>query len=115
MLRTAQLLPSRDFDTGLRHRAFPPDAASLLPGPLAVTRTGLAPAGNDELAMSVHHYGVTSIYWAHGWLPVTRTRRSSQDPVKRPSRLPQMHSDLLLRFPLSREGVGVDPRVYPRG
>src|SRR5439155_10973170 len=37
------------FDAGLRRRAFPPDAASLLPGSLATTRTGLTPAGGDEL------------------------------------------------------------------
>ena len=50
MLRTAQLLPlTRAFDTALRRRTFPPDAGSLLPGPLAVTRTGLSPAGDDEL------------------------------------------------------------------
>lgn len=50
MLRTASLLPlHRAFDAGLRRRAFPPDAASLLPGLLAATRTGLTPAGDDEL------------------------------------------------------------------
>jgi hypothetical protein len=50
MLWTASLLPlHRAFDAGLRRRAFPPDAASLLPGLLAATRTGLAPAGDDEL------------------------------------------------------------------
>ena len=31
---------------------FPPDAASLLPGLLAATRTGLSPAGDDELTNS---------------------------------------------------------------
>ena len=56
MLRTAQLLPlTRAFDTALRRRAFPPDAGSLLPGPLAATRTGLAPAGNDELPTESDH------------------------------------------------------------
>ena len=56
MLRTAQLLPlRRAFDTALRRRAFPPDAGSLLPGPLAATRTGLAPAGNDELPTESDH------------------------------------------------------------
>jgi len=56
MLRTAQLLPlTRAFDTALRRRAFPPDAGSLLPGPLAATRTGLAPAGNDELPIESDH------------------------------------------------------------
>src|SRR6187455_1128659 len=56
MLRTAQLLPlPRAFDTALRRRAFPPDAGSLLPGPLAATRTGLTPAGNDELPTESDH------------------------------------------------------------
>src|SRR5688500_14883602 len=37
-----------------------PGTASQLPGSLAITRTGLAPAGNDELAMSGFLSGVTS-------------------------------------------------------
>ena len=42
MLRTAQSLPQEwAFDTGLRPRPFPDEAASLLPGLLAATRTGL--------------------------------------------------------------------------
>jgi hypothetical protein len=41
--------PIRAFDTGLRRRTFPSDAASLLPGRLAATRTGLTPASDDEL------------------------------------------------------------------
>ena len=61
--------PNGAFDAGLRRRAFPPDAASLLPGLLAATRTGLTPAGNDELVMdqvtSRHHLHL----WAHA-LPV---------------------------------------------
>jgi putative ABC transport system ATP-binding protein len=36
-------------DAGLRRQAFPPDTANLLPGLLAATRTGLPPAGDDEL------------------------------------------------------------------
>jgi hypothetical protein len=53
MLRTASSLPLyRAFDAGLRRRAFPPGAASLLPGLLAATRTGLPPAGDDELTNS---------------------------------------------------------------
>jgi hypothetical protein len=36
--------PKGAFDAGLRRRAFPPDAASLLPGALALTGTGLPPA-----------------------------------------------------------------------
>ena len=60
MLRTAQLLPlTRAFDTALRRRAFPPDAGSLLPGPLAATRTGLTPAGNDELPIESDHVFIT--------------------------------------------------------
>ena len=57
--------PARAFDAGLRHRAFPPDTASLLPGLLAATRTGLPPAGDDELAMSDQLNNITSISWAH--------------------------------------------------
>jgi L-ascorbate metabolism protein UlaG (beta-lactamase superfamily) len=50
MLRTAPSLPPTGLLTlGLPRRAFPPDTASLLPGLLAATRTGLTPAGNDEL------------------------------------------------------------------
>ena len=37
------------FDAGLRPGPFPDRAASLLPGFLATTRTGLTPAGDDEL------------------------------------------------------------------
>src|SRR4051794_17602348 len=50
MLRTVQSLPPcRAFDTGLRPDPFPDRAASLLPGLLAATRTGLPPASDDEL------------------------------------------------------------------
>src|SRR4051794_24222761 len=41
--------PTRAFDAGLRPDPFPDRAASLLPGLLAATRTGLTPAGDDEL------------------------------------------------------------------
>src|SRR6266496_3251417 len=51
--------PYRAFDAALRRRAFPPDAGSLLPGLLAATRTGLAPAGGGELAGTPDH--VTSL------------------------------------------------------
>ena len=37
------------FDAGLRPDPFPDRAANLLPGLLATTRTGLSPAGDDEL------------------------------------------------------------------
>ena len=44
--------PYRAFDAGLRPGPFPDRAASLLPGLLAATRTGLSPAGDDELTNS---------------------------------------------------------------
>src|SRR3954452_22540976 len=40
--------PHGAFDAGLRPGPFPDRAASLLPGLLAATRTGLPPAGDDE-------------------------------------------------------------------
>lgn len=43
------MLPNRAFNAGLRPGPLPDRAASLLPGLLAVTRTGLTPAGDDEL------------------------------------------------------------------
>jgi hypothetical protein len=62
--------PYRASDAGLRRRAFPPDAASLLPGLLAATRTGLPPASDDELTNTKIHHGATSrchllLCWAH--------------------------------------------------
>src|SRR3954447_9280049 len=61
MLRTTQLLPlTRAFDTGLRPRGFPHEAASLLPGLLTATRTGLTPASDDELTTKDHLNTVTS-------------------------------------------------------
>jgi hypothetical protein len=48
-LRTAQLLPQQGFRRWLQPGPFPDQAASLLPGLLTVTRTGLTPAGDDEL------------------------------------------------------------------
>jgi hypothetical protein len=60
----------RASDTGLRPRPFPGEAASLLPGLLAATRTGLPPAGDDELTNTKKHHGSTSrchlpFCWAH--------------------------------------------------
>src|ERR1700760_4476820 len=43
--------PNGAFDAGLRPAPFPDRAASLLPGLLAATRTGLTPAGDDELML----------------------------------------------------------------
>lgn len=43
--------PNGAFDAGLRPDPFPGRAASLLPSLLAATRTGLSPAGDDELML----------------------------------------------------------------
>src|SRR6478672_5367220 len=40
--------PCRASDAGLRPHPFPDEAASLLSGHLAATRTGLTPASDDE-------------------------------------------------------------------
>jgi hypothetical protein len=57
--------PNGALDTGLRPGPFPDRAASLLPGLLAATRTGLTPAGDDELMLdqvnSTNHLQL----WAH--------------------------------------------------
>jgi hypothetical protein len=51
MLRTARLLPLfQGFRRWASTPGVTPDAASLLPGSLATTWTGLSPAGEDELA-----------------------------------------------------------------
>jgi hypothetical protein len=47
--------PQGMLDAGLRHQAFPPDAASLLPGLLTATRTGPTPAGECELMFRSGH------------------------------------------------------------
>jgi hypothetical protein len=70
MLRTASSLPLTGFDAGLRPGPLPGRAASLLPGLLATTRTGLPPAGEDELTNTKKHHGSTSrrrllLSWAH--------------------------------------------------
>src|ERR1022692_887303 len=49
----------RASDAGLRPGPFPDRAASLLPGLLAATRTGLPPAGDDEL---VEHEDTPCLY-----------------------------------------------------
>jgi hypothetical protein len=55
--------PHRAFNAGLRPGPLPRQAASLLPGLLAATRTGLSPAGeeltNTKSTMALRH-GVTS-------------------------------------------------------
>ena len=56
--------PNGAFDAGLRPDPFPDRAASLLPGLLAATRTGLTPAGNDELMLD-HDLHIDLQLWAH--------------------------------------------------
>ena len=70
--------PIRASDAGLRPRPFPGDTASLLPGLLAATRTGLPPAGDDELTNTKKHHGTTSrchlpFCWAHEKTSVGRS------------------------------------------
>src|SRR6266536_5477727 len=71
MLRTASSLPLAGLLTlGSGPARFPGRAASLLPGLLAATRTGLPPAGDDELTNTKIHHGTTSrchlpFCWAH--------------------------------------------------
>lgn len=58
----------RAFDAGLRPRPFPDETASLLPGLLAATRTGLPPASDDELTNGkISRYVTASppLCWAH--------------------------------------------------
>ena len=55
------------LDAGLRPRPFPDDTASLLPGLLTATRTGLTPASDDELTSqsSTLIRSTTNPYWTH--------------------------------------------------
>jgi len=82
MLRTVQSLPQEwAFDTGLRPRPFPDEAASLLPGPLAATRTGLTPASDDELTTQDQPpTRPTSCLWAHGKGSVVAGDRCAWSP-----------------------------------
>ncbi len=58
--------PHGTLDAGLRRRAFPPDAASLLPGALALTGTGHSPAGGCELMFGSDHLKASPPnLWAH--------------------------------------------------
>src|SRR3982750_971542 len=57
--------PNGAFDAGLRPGPFPDRAASLLPGLLAATRTGLPPAGDDELTLDQVTSSTTPHHWAH--------------------------------------------------
>jgi len=60
--------PKGAFDTGLQRRAFPPDAASLLPGALALTGTGLPPARPMRAYVQIRPPSLASPHseqWAH--------------------------------------------------
>ena len=63
--------PKGALDTGLRPDPFPDRAASLLPGSLTTTRTGLTPAGNNKHTNSVisPHQTTSSV---SGRTPVSR-------------------------------------------
>jgi len=66
----ASCSPEGVFDAGLRRWASPLHAASLLPGLLAASRTGLAPAGGHELACGSPHLSWTTPFWVrcpHCW------------------------------------------------
>jgi hypothetical protein len=56
--------PCGALDAGLRPDPFPGRAASLLPGLLTATRTGLPPAGNDELMLNQVIYNHLQL-WTH--------------------------------------------------
>ncbi len=56
--------PQGAFDAGLRPDPFPDRAASLLPGLLAATRTGLPPAGDDELRYQITSWFTSSVLGA---------------------------------------------------
>jgi hypothetical protein len=61
MLRTASPLPRhRVIDAGFRPGPFAGWIASMLPGLLAATRTGLSPAGDDKLSNSKICFYVTA-------------------------------------------------------
>ena len=67
--------PRGAFDAGLRPDPFPDRTASLLPSLLAATRTGLTPAGDDELMLD-QLLNQHPQLWMH---TVARPQRASQD------------------------------------
>src|SRR3954468_13750066 len=109
MLRTAQSLPQEwAFDTGLRPRPFPNEAASLLPGPLAATRTGLTPASDDELTTQDQPpTRPTSCLWAHEKRSVLSRLTGAHRVRPRTSRSTQC-------APSPTTGLPLRPRRRPR-
>ena len=71
--------PEGAFDAGLRPDPFPDRAASLLPGLLAATRTGLTPAGDNELMLD-HELHLDLQLWTH--LGRKKHRGGLQDLVR---------------------------------
>src|SRR5215218_6423329 len=69
--------PRGAFDAGLRPGPFPDRAASLLPGLLAATRTGLPPAGDDELMLDQVTSNDHLQPWAHTGMWPERSRVAS--------------------------------------
>jgi hypothetical protein len=67
--------PYRAFGAGLRPDPFPDRAASLPPGLLAAIRTGLTPAGDDELTNQKNHHALR-----HGG--TSRSAGRTKDRVK---------------------------------
>ena len=72
--------PYRAFDAGLRPDPFPDRAASLLPGLLAATRTGLTPASDDELPRATPISEGTGRWTSPRRHPGARPRRARNVP-----------------------------------
>src|SRR5947207_11562081 len=85
---------------GLRPDPFPDRAASLLPGLLAATRTGLTPAGNDELMFGSGH-SINHLQTLGGLDPVSLTlsrwgskpRKGVEVPNTRPPYPPEFRQE----------------------
>ena len=97
--------PYRAFDAGLRPGPFPDRAASLLPGLLAATRTGLPPAGDDELTNSKIRRATSQrhlpLCWAHESPRLGKARKA--------------HTVLRPEFPIeTRAPAAQSNRSWPR-
>src|SRR3981081_1168880 len=92
MLRTVSSLPLyRAFDAGLRPDPFPDRAASLLPGLLAATRTGLTPAGDDELTNTKISYTNSQPLLPSCWTHSTACTGCSCNPAQTPRSTGHQH------------------------